>query len=245
MSYGQESHSQSSGLNPDQRAWFSGQAPSLFRQSQGFSREAANDPGGLEYLNLIDNSLLPTGKYGLPQAATEGVYQLGRDLFANASASRAQRGFGQASNLEGVLGDAIRMASGQLIPISTQVALQRAQMAPALRQARFGYQMTPMQTLRDLLSGSSVGQGSGFKFDASSLVQPIAAGLSSSDRRLKSNVIRIGTHPLGIGWYEYTIEGRKEQGVMADEVLGVKPEAVITRSDGYLMVDYALIGRVE
>src|SRR3990167_3907022 len=66
------------------------------------------------------------------------------------------------------------------------------------------------------------------------------AGLSGlfSDRRLKSNIVRTGTHSLGIGIYEYDIFGRRERGVMAAEVLTVRPEAVMTHPSGYLMVDY-------
>ena len=63
-----------------------------------------------------------------------------------------------------------------------------------------------------------------------------------SDRRLKSNIKRIGTHTLGIGWYEYEIGGRKTQGVMADEVEEVKPEAVVMAADGYQRVNYSMIG---
>lgn len=59
-----------------------------------------------------------------------------------------------------------------------------------------------------------------------------------SDRRLKSNIVRIGTHPLGMGWYAYDIAGRREEGMMADEVMLVKPEAVSQHASGYLQVDY-------
>ena len=59
-----------------------------------------------------------------------------------------------------------------------------------------------------------------------------------SDRRLKSNIVRIGTHPLGIGWYRYQIAGRQEEGVMADEVMMVKPSAIRQHASGYLTVDY-------
>lgn len=59
-----------------------------------------------------------------------------------------------------------------------------------------------------------------------------------SDRRLKSNIVRIGDHPLGIGIYEYDIFGKRDVGVMADEVLTVRPEAVITMPNGYYAVDY-------
>lgn len=63
----------------------------------------------------------------------------------------------------------------------------------------------------------------------------------TSDIRLKSNIERVGTHPLGIGVYEYDIDGHRERGVMAQEVLNVKPEAVIMRDDGFYMVDYGAL----
>lgn len=65
-----------------------------------------------------------------------------------------------------------------------------------------------------------------------------AAKIRASDRRLKSNIKRIGTHPLGIGIYSYEIFGRPDIGVMADEVLAVKPSAVHIHPSGYMMVDY-------
>lgn len=60
----------------------------------------------------------------------------------------------------------------------------------------------------------------------------------NSDRRLKSNIVRIGDHPLGIGIYAYDIDGRRDVGVMADEVLTVRPEAVMTMPNGFMAVDY-------
>jgi hypothetical protein len=59
-----------------------------------------------------------------------------------------------------------------------------------------------------------------------------------SDRRLKSNIVQIGTHPLGIGIYEYDIFGNRERGVMADEVAKVMPDAIIPHPSGYMMVNY-------
>lgn len=251
MSYGQQGSEsrESRGLMPAQREYFSGLAPGIFDEARGFSRAAALDPAGLEYLPAVER-MLPTGRYGLPSNVDAGVFQLGRDLFSGASGARALRGFGTPASLEGVAGDALRMASGQLAPLMTQYALQRAAITPQLRQMAFGFQMTPSQILSNLLAatGQSQSDSSGFGFNLSG---PVAEGgmkgitaLATSDRRLKSQIIRIGTHPLGIGWYEYVIDGRREQGVMADEVLTVKPEAVHTRPDGYMMVDYSMIGRI-
>jgi hypothetical protein len=67
------------------------------------------------------------------------------------------------------------------------------------------------------------------------------AAPAASDRRLKSNIVRIGTHPLGIGIYEYDIAGMRRTGVMADELEPVMPEAVYTMPSGFKVVDYAAL----
>lgn len=64
---------------------------------------------------------------------------------------------------------------------------------------------------------------------------------SSSDMRLKSNVQKIGDHPIGVGLYAYTIDGREEIGVMAQELLRVKPEAVGMDNDGFYVVHYQML----
>lgn len=58
-----------------------------------------------------------------------------------------------------------------------------------------------------------------------------------SDRRLKTNVVRVGTHPLGVGVYDYDIFGQRQRGVMAQELVKVAPRLVGER-DGFLTVDY-------
>lgn len=66
-----------------------------------------------------------------------------------------------------------------------------------------------------------------------------AAGLKAwSDARLKSRIRRIGTHPIGVGIYKYEIFGEPDIGVMAQELLTVKPEAVSIHPSGFYQVDY-------
>ena len=64
------------------------------------------------------------------------------------------------------------------------------------------------------------------------------AKIAFSDARLKSNIVKVGNHPLGIGIYEYDIFGNRERGVMAQELMQVMPDAVHQHPSGYLMVDY-------
>ena len=69
--------------------------------------------------------------------------------------------------------------------------------------------------------------------------------IAASDMRLKSNIVRVGTHPIGIGIYEYDIFDRRERGVMAQEVEKVMPDAVIEHPAGFKMVDYGKINSAE
>jgi hypothetical protein len=71
-----------------------------------------------------------------------------------------------------------------------------------------------------------------------------------SEPCLKENIVRIGTHSLGIGLYlfDYKPEfrqrfgGRRQLGLMADEVQRVMPEAVVLHPDGYRTVAYGALG---
>jgi hypothetical protein len=82
-----------------------------------------------------------------------------------------------------------------------------------------------MQQYNQIMGGMlGVGASAAFKF---------------SDRRLKSNVRRVGTADNGLPLYVYTIDGQTEVGVMADEVRKVRPDAVKTMPDGYDAVDYS------
>jgi hypothetical protein len=64
-----------------------------------------------------------------------------------------------------------------------------------------------------------------------------------SDRRLKKNIKRIGTHVLGIGLYTWDyLWGQPFSGVMADEVAQVMPEAIVMHPSGFKMVNYEMLG---
>ena len=78
-----------------------------------------------------------------------------------------------------------------------------------------------------------------YNANTSGLYGLAGAGLMAfSDVRLKSNIVRVGDHALGIGIYDYDIFDRRERGVIAQELLEVKPEAVYLHPSGFLMVDY-------
>jgi hypothetical protein len=65
--------------------------------------------------------------------------------------------------------------------------------------------------------------------------------LPISDVRLKTDVTRIGTSPSGLPIYSfrYLWSDRHFEGTMAQDLLTLKPEAVIHAPFGALLVDYA------
>jgi hypothetical protein len=82
------------------------------------------------------------------------------------------------------------------------------------------------------------GGGGGTPYDT--LQDP--GGVGYSDRRLKTNIHRISTRPDGLGVYEfeYIWGGGKHIGLMAQEVLGIYPDAVGSVG-GYYTVDYSRV----
>lgn len=62
----------------------------------------------------------------------------------------------------------------------------------------------------------------------------------SSDRRLKTDISRVGTLPNGLPvyLYRYKAGGPFEIGLMAQDVEQVRPHAVVTGADGYKAVRY-------
>lgn len=73
------------------------------------------------------------------------------------------------------------------------------------------------------------------------------AGIIGSDRRLKRDIELVGRDGrTGLRLWEFSYindqSGRRFVGVMADEVQQKYPKAVVVNGDGFLSVDYALLG---
>jgi hypothetical protein len=73
-----------------------------------------------------------------------------------------------------------------------------------------------------------------------------AAGMFMSDRRLKTNIVKVGEFPDGLGIYEWNWksapDGEKVCGVIADEVEKLRPWAFIPNfRDGYDGVNYGAL----
>ena len=75
------------------------------------------------------------------------------------------------------------------------------------------------------------------------------AGIMASDIRMKENIIPMGSLPNGLPFYQFEYKPEFKDiagygqfvGVMAQDVEMVRPEAVITTSEGYKMVNYGVL----
>lgn len=158
-----------------------------------------------------------------------------------AAGSQARQPYAQAfGQLETGRAGALNAQQQQLL----QALTQRDEMVERSRQFDVGVQQDWEKFIR-AMEAAKAGQQAGTLDWLTPFLQVGgqlgAAAITKSDRRLKSNIRRIGTHPLGIGIYSYNIFGKPSTGVMADEVEKVKPEAVITGADGYKMVNYSML----
>ena len=79
------------------------------------------------------------------------------------------------------------------------------------------------------------------------------AASAFSDRRLKVDIKKIGTHSTGLNFYEWEwnakafvlgLDKHPRKGFIAQEVQKVFPEAVFEGTHGYLMIDYSKIKEV-
>jgi hypothetical protein len=227
-----------------QEAIMSRLEPSLARQRTSTETQLINQglrPGSEAYNNAIN--LLGQQE---TDARTQAVLQgLNLDIGAN------QQGFGQALEAgkfgntaqQQALAEAIQLRQ---LPLNEITALMSGSQ---IQNPQFGaYSGATVQAAPVFAGAQAQGQ-----YDMTKYAQDVSeanaatAGLYSlggaavgkfSDRRLKSNIVRLGTHPIGIGIYEYDIFGGRQIGVMAQELMEVMPDAVHQHSSGYLMVDY-------
>ena len=222
--------------------------PSLARQRTSTETQLINQglrPGSEAYNNAI-NLLGQQETDARTQAVVQG---LNLDIGAN------QQGFGQAlesgkfgnTAQQQALAEAIQLRQ---LPLNEITALMSGSQ---IQNPQFGaYSGATVQAAPVFAGAQAQGQ-----FEQNVYNQKVAqdnaatAGLYSlggaalgapigtfSDRRLKSNIVRLGTHPIGVGIYEYDIFGDRQIGVMAQELMEVMPEAVHQHPSGYLMVDY-------
>jgi len=206
--------------------------------------------GGRGFISDIGAGASAAGGFGgTRQAVLES--ELGRNLLETIG---RESGVSRAQAFESAAGRALGEIGRQ-----RQGALDLLGAGGLLQQQALGQQQAPLRAVEFLSQlGTQVpGGGGGIGFGpeqpgALGRVSKVAAqfgqaaapflGVSPSDRRLKNN-IKLIDNKNGFNIYEFSYNGMDGvfEGVMADEVEGVMPEAVVELS-GYKAVNYDKIG---
>lgn len=153
--------------------------------------------------------------------------------FADARNRLRQQAIAEQAQRRGMsLNEMNALLSGQQVSMPQMpsfVAAQRAETPQILQATQMGY---------DSALGAANAQNAAFGNLLGAGAQLGSAAFMFSDRRLKSNLKRVGTHSIGVGIYEYTMMGMPQRGVIAQEVERVRPDLVKRHANGYLMVNY-------
>jgi len=168
--------------------------------------------------------------------------QFGQNLqYANMMNQLRQQAIAEQMQRRGMsLNEMNALLTGQQVGMPQMPSFQRSGVAETpqlLNAANMGY-----QAQMDAYNAQQAGFGnvmSGlFSLGAGALANP---AFTFSDRRLKRNIKRVGTHALGVGIYEFDMAGHRQRGVIAQEVEAVRPDLVKRHASGYLMVNYGAL----
>jgi hypothetical protein len=233
----------STGMNPGQSyqdAYMQRLAPQIAQSRESTQSQLANQgvvPGTKAYDNAMrqqsqkENDLLlgaTTQGFGVGQQANQQAYnQALTNYQLPLNTLSALRSGSQVQNPSFV-------NSAQQATTSGPDLLGAAQMGYNAQMGGFNAQQAAQQGMNSGLMG---------------LGGTLGAAAIMSDIRTKENIKAIGWLPNGLPVYEYEYKPEwkdeaghgKFIGVMAQEVEMVKPEAVVTRPDGYKMVNYGVL----
>ena len=185
---------------------------------------------------------------GTARDVSQGRLQTGRDIA------------GQIGGTTSALSDLISQQGSGLADITGSGGVNLANLLQGAGQAQAQGQ-TDLATILANIATQQGSQVAGLPSAASQLtgqglLQPIGqlaggigTAIAASDERLKTNITEAGKTPSGINLYtwDWNEEGKEiacDQptfGVIAQEIMKIKPEAVIMYPDGYYRVDYARI----
>jgi hypothetical protein len=195
-------------------------------------------------------------QFGMTEAERQGM--VGESMAAAGQAAAAQQagmarqGMGQGGFQAGYMQKAAR----QLGAAPSQAAAQASMQARMLSEAKIGAEQAKRYAAADVAKAdldevfrkrlaarqqtmSDVGAGAeAFKDVAEGAA---AAGLVSSDIRLKEDVERVGTSPSGIPVYHFRYIDSPElfEGAMAQDLLETHPESVTVGANGYYRIFYS------
>ena len=201
-----------------------GTAQQGYQQNLGaaqFQNQALNQANQMDLANMQAGNQAMAQQYGLNQQ------------YANAQNQLRQQAITEMLQRRGTsLNEMNALLNGQ------QVNMPQMPTFNASGMAQTPDIMGALQNTYNASLANSNAQNAGFNNLLQTGAQLGSAAFMFSDRRLKSNLKRVGTHAIGVGIYDYTMMGMPQRGVIAQEVQAVRPDLVKRHANGYLMVNY-------
>ena len=241
---------QNQAVGQNQQAALAQQQAALAAQQQGFGQQVTGQQLSNQALSQNQNTALQQQQAALAAQNQQFNQNMQGAQFGNTAQQQSLQQ--QLALRNQPLNEISGLMGGSQIQMPQFQGYQGANVAPApifagaqaqnaANMQNYGIQQSGANAQTSGLYGL-LGAGAGALGTMGSTAAGSAALASMfSDRRLKSNIERVGTHPLGIGVYEYDIFGKRQRGVMADEVETVMPEAVTEHPSGYKMVNYGAL----
>jgi hypothetical protein len=210
-----------------------GQAFNQGLQAFQFGNQALGQASALDIARQQANNQALQNQFGMNQQAAQFQNQLRQQAIAE----QAQRR-GMSLNEMNALLSGQQVAMPQMPSFVSAQRSETPQLVDAMGRtydAQLGAYNAQNAGFNNLL-------GAGAQLGAAYMMAPAGSAganlFSFSDRRLKSNLKRVGTHEIGVGIYEYTMMGMPQRGVIAQEVEVVRPDLVKRHANGFLMVNY-------
>lgn len=192
--------------------------------------------------------------------------QMGEQILGDVGSAFSSAGRYGSGAYTGVLADSLGDAYSQLLYGNYNDEMNRrmaaTQMATDAQAANAQQQLAQMALAAEIpyIGANNMASGLGALFSGgteqssskSTGPHPIwgaigagmaAAGAAASDRRLKVDIVKVGSFDDGLGVYDFSYrddpDGTRYRGVMADEVKELRPHAYIANFDGeFDGVDY-------
>lgn len=202
-------------------------------QAAQFQNQALGQANALDLANMQAGNAAAAQQYGLNQQYANQQNQLRQQAIAEMLQRRGTS-----------LNEMNALLSGQQVSMPQMPSFNQSGMAQAPNimgalQSQYDSQLGAYNAQQ---AGMNSLLGAGAQLGAAALMGPAGSAGASlfgfSDRRLKSNIKRVGTHAIGVGIYDYTMMGMPQRGVIAQEVQAVRPDLVKRHANGYLMVNY-------
>jgi hypothetical protein len=190
-----------------------------------FNNQALGQASALDLARMQAQNTATSQQYGLNQQFADAQNRLRQQAIAEEAQRRGMS-----------LNEMNALLTGQQVQMPQMPAFNRSGLAETpniLGATQMGYD-AQLGAYNAQQAGANNLMGGLFGLGGAALSNPFMF----SDRRLKSNVKRIGTHAIGVGIYEYTMFGVPQTGVIAQEVERVRPDLVRRHANGYLTVNY-------